>query len=139
MVPIARPPRVRRRYIHFREEIFGEADDSVESAPKTKATARVSRAVASMTQAHSKCASVRGSPRSGSTTWLLVAQLDAEQRSLCFADTVCFAATRFVRVVRSQRQMGRRKEVADLLEQCKNEAHGDSRLVTAFARVFPWE
>jgi hypothetical protein len=33
--------------------------------------------------------------------------------------------------------VGRRKEVADLLEQCKNEAHGDSRLVTAFTRVFP--
>ena len=68
---------------------------------------------------------------------LLVAQLDAEQRGLRFAHAFCFAATCCVRVVRIQRQMGRRKEVADLLEQCKNVAHGDSRLVTAFDRVFP--
>jgi hypothetical protein len=39
---------VSRRYIHFGWEIFGKTGNWAVTAPKTKATARVSRAVASM-------------------------------------------------------------------------------------------
>jgi hypothetical protein len=58
----------------------------------------------------------------------LVAQLDAEQRGLRETLTLSFTAARGVRVIRIQRKMRRRKEVANLLEQCKDNAHGHSWL-----------
>jgi len=74
----------------------------------------------------------------------LVGKTDAEQGCLRLANTLRFAVTCFVRIIRIQRQVRRREEVANLLEQREKIVHGDSRLVggAGFSlrkkyRVFP--
>ena len=62
-------------------------------------------------------------------------ETNPEQGGLRPAKALGFAVTSFERIVRIERQVRRHEEIADLLNEGENEAHGNSRLNAS--RVIP--